>query len=112
MTAQFTPWPKWREDALRYKWNVQGKTAGTIAQELVISRNAVIGKAHRLHLDARPSPIQKSEAPKSDWPVGGCKFIHGDNMKSPTFCGAKALPGQSWCANHHTIVFKHSVRSA
>lgn len=40
----------------------EGKTASTIADELGgVSRNAVIGKAHRLGLDSRPSPVKPGE---------------------------------------------------
>ena len=46
-----------------------GATASQIAEDLGgVSRNAVIGKAHRLGLKARPSPVkpnEKSEAPVS-----------------------------------------------
>lgn len=50
----------WTEDriaTLKRLW-ADGKTATEIAAELGgTSRNAVIGKAHRLGLEARPSPI-------------------------------------------------------
>ena len=39
-----------------------GSTASQIADELGgVSRNAVIGKAHRLGLKARPSPVKPNE---------------------------------------------------
>jgi GcrA cell cycle regulator len=41
----------------------RGMTASQIADELgAVSRNAVIGKAHRLGLQSRPSPVKPNEA--------------------------------------------------
>ena len=43
-----------------------GSTASQIADELGgVSRNAVIGKAHRLGLKARPSPVKPNEKPEA-----------------------------------------------
>ena len=43
-----------------------GATASQIADELGgVSRNAVIGKAHRLGLKSRPSPVKAAEAKKA-----------------------------------------------
>jgi GcrA cell cycle regulator len=58
-------WTDERIDKLMKMWE-GGSTASQIAEELGgVSRNAVIGKAHRLGLKARPSPVKpndKSEA--------------------------------------------------
>jgi GcrA cell cycle regulator len=58
-------WTDERIDRLKELWT-QGKTASHIADELGgVSRNAVIGKAHRLGLQSRPSPVKPNEpAPK------------------------------------------------
>jgi GcrA cell cycle regulator len=54
-------WTDERIDRLKKMWT-QGATASQIADELGgVSRNAVIGKAHRLGLDARPSPVKPGE---------------------------------------------------
>jgi GcrA cell cycle regulator len=54
-------WTDERIDRLKKMWS-QGATASQIADELGgVSRNAVIGKAHRLGLDARPSPVKPGE---------------------------------------------------
>ena len=46
-------WTDERIDRLKAMW-AEGKTASAIAEELGgVSRNAVIGKAHRLGLDSR-----------------------------------------------------------
>jgi GcrA cell cycle regulator len=55
-------WTDERIDRLKSLWT-QGMTASQIADELGgVSRNAVIGKAHRLGLQARPSPVKPNEA--------------------------------------------------
>ena len=41
----------------------EGLTTSEIGKRLGISKNAVVGKAHRLHLAARPSPIKRTGRP-------------------------------------------------
>jgi GcrA cell cycle regulator len=54
-------WTDERIERLKKMWS-DGATASQIADELGgVSRNAVIGKAHRLGLDARPSPVKPGE---------------------------------------------------
>ena len=54
-------WTDERIERLKMLWG-QGMTASQIADELTgVSRNAVIGKAHRLGLEARPSPVRAGE---------------------------------------------------
>jgi GcrA cell cycle regulator len=55
-------WTDERIEQLKQMWQ-QGMTASQIADTLGgVSRNAVIGKAHRLGLQSRPSPVKASEA--------------------------------------------------
>jgi GcrA cell cycle regulator len=64
-------WTEERIDRLKAMWT-KGATASQIADELGgVSRNAVIGKAHRLGLESRPSPVKPGEekvkkAPKAN----------------------------------------------
>lgn len=56
-------WTDERIEKLTKMWE-GGATASQIADELGgVSRNAVIGKAHRLGLKARPSPVKPNEKP-------------------------------------------------
>ena len=58
-------WTEERIDTLKKMWD-SGLTATQIAEELGgVSRNAVIGKAHRLGLQSRPSPVKPNE-PKAE----------------------------------------------
>jgi GcrA cell cycle regulator len=54
-------WTDERIERLKKMWH-DGATASQIADELGgVSRNAVIGKAHRLGLEQRPSPVKAGE---------------------------------------------------
>ena len=58
-------WTDERIEQLRSMWE-KGLTASQIADELGgVSRNAVIGKAHRLGLKSRPSPVKANEKKKA-----------------------------------------------
>jgi GcrA cell cycle regulator len=68
-------WTDERIEKLTKMWE-GGSTASQIAEDLGgVSRNAVIGKAHRLGLKARPSPVKPNEkeeaapAPKAARPA-------------------------------------------
>ena len=55
-------WTDERIEQLRQMWQ-NGHTASQIAETLGgVSRNAVIGKAHRLGLQSRPSPVKPGDA--------------------------------------------------
>lgn len=55
-------WTDERIERLRELWT-KGMTASQIAEDLGgVSRNAVIGKAHRLDLQSRPSPVKANDA--------------------------------------------------
>jgi len=62
-------WTDERIATLKKMWE-GGATASEIATELGgVSRNAVIGKAHRLGLKARPSPVKANDKKKSAAPI-------------------------------------------
>ena len=58
-------WTEERTATLKRMWE-SGATATEIAKELGdVSRNAVIGKAHRLGLKSRPSPVKSADKKKA-----------------------------------------------
>jgi GcrA cell cycle regulator len=62
-------WTEERIEKLTRMWE-GGSTASQIAEELGgVSRNAVIGKAHRLGLKARPSPVKANDRSGEDAPA-------------------------------------------
>lgn len=55
---------EWTEDViirLRLLWD-EGHSTAEIGRRLGVSKNAIVGKAHRLDLPARPSPIRREPA--------------------------------------------------
>ncbi len=58
-------WTDERIETLKTMWE-GGQTASQIAEALGgVSRNAVIGKAHRLGLQSRPSPVKSNDPDKA-----------------------------------------------
>ena len=80
-------WTDERIERLRELWS-QGVTASQIADELGgVSRNAVIGKAHRLGLQSRPSPVKPNEpdapAPAAEKPKPAAKAAAAPPAPAP-----------------------------
>ena len=92
----------------------QGLSASEIAARLGgISRNAVIGKAHRLGLPSRPSPIKRARAVAERKPGRGCCWPLGDpGEKDFHFCGKRAEPGRPYCAEHCAVAYRKKDRAA
>jgi GcrA cell cycle regulator len=107
MTAD---WTAERTAALIALWNEELSTS-EIGCRLGITKNAVIGKVHRLGLkQRRPSPKPKPEpvqvlrlealrAGMCSWPIGepGEESFH--------FCGSPALPTKPYCGKHCAIAY-------
>jgi GcrA cell cycle regulator len=56
---------EWNDETigrLRVLWS-EGHSTAEIGRRMGVSKNAVVGKAHRLSLPARPSPIRRDGAP-------------------------------------------------
>ena len=89
-------WTDERINTLTKMWE-SGATASQIADELGgVSRNAVIGKAHRLGLKARPSPVkpnEEKEAPKKHAdPLPAAKLK--PKVKAPAMKPAPQAPAE------------------
>ncbi|SMF82937.1 GcrA cell cycle regulator [Tistlia consotensis] len=56
-------WTPERLDLLRKRW-LEGRSCSAIAGELGVTKNAVVGKAHRLKLPAWKDPIVRGMPPK------------------------------------------------
>jgi GcrA cell cycle regulator len=62
----------WDEETIRNLKDLwaQGLSTAEIGRRLGVSKNAIVGKAHRLELDARPSPIRREATnPPTDRPA-------------------------------------------
>ncbi|MBF0562515.1 MAG: global cell cycle regulator GcrA-like protein [Alphaproteobacteria bacterium] len=113
-------WTDERIAGLVRLWN-EGLTTGEIGKRLDVSKNAVVGKAHRLGLTGRPSPIKRSGVVKKEdhrirsvvelsattcrWPIG--------DPKEPDFhfCGKRILTGKPYCAEHAAIAYVTSGKN-
>ena len=87
-------WTDERIDRLKHLWT-NGMTASQIADELGgVSRNAVIGKAHRLGLQSRPSPVKPND-PVADAPASPRPAAAAPAAPAPAPSADADVPAQS-----------------
>ncbi len=134
-------WTDERVALLKRLWG-EGKTAAEIAGELGgVTRNAVIGKAHRLKLSNRVSPIQQNKKPAApankpaapekklrrtleqdnnrsdgvamlDLSNTMCRWPFGDPRDEKFgFCGDTCVPGFPYCDSHAKVAYQAAGRS-
>ncbi len=108
--AQASDWTPERISALIALWE-EGLTTSEIGNRLGVTKNAVVGKVHRLGLPKRQSPIRKT-AEKPAVPTGEiikldkltpsmCCWPEGDpGTEDFRFCGAPAMEGRPYCEEH------------
>ena len=113
-------WTDERLEELKKLW-AKGLSISQIGELLGVSRNAIAGKAHRMGLPKRPSPISKpkAEKPKVEpvveeqdlplrlelrqlvWSRSKCCWPTGDPKKNGfVFCGDTVVPGKPYCLPH------------
>jgi GcrA cell cycle regulator len=94
-------WTDERIERLKKMWH-DGATASQIADELGgVSRNAVIGKAHRLGLEQRPSPVKPGEEKEAKNPApASAAAAPKPRTESPAPQAATAAPAPAAHAAH------------
>jgi GcrA cell cycle regulator len=113
-------WTDDRLTKLRKLWS-EGLSISQIGEALGVSRNAIAGKAHRMGLPKRPSPISKPKVEKPQqvismveldlplrlelrqlvWSRSKCCWPTGDPKKNGfVFCGDTVVPGKPYCLSH------------
>ena len=108
-----TVWTQELIDNLGRLW-AEGHSTAEIGRRLGLTKNAVVGKAHRLKLAPRPSPLKgppkrrvvvEFSGPSCSWPIGhpGEKHFH--------FCGAQPLTGKPYCAEHAALAYIPAKKS-
>ncbi len=123
MTNFANAWTEERLAQLRKLWD-EGLSISQIGDALGVSRNAIAGKAHRMGLPKRPSPISKAaketkkpakpmpaaepenlplrlELRKLKWSRSKCCWPSGDpKLSGFTFCGDAVVLGKPYCVKH------------
>ncbi len=89
----------------------EGHSTAEIGRRLGISRNSVIGKAHRLALSPRPSPLKRPpirRLPESYLsPAGRCQWpVEGGPYKK---CGEQTVKGKPYCEAHCKASYVKSI---
>ncbi len=113
-------WTPEKIKLLKKLWQ-KGKSTVEIGRELGMSKNAVVGKVHRLELSARPSPIKKQTNPQKpekpvenekkvvtlmDLKMNSCRWPIGE-LKDDDFhfCGKECQTGKPYCPEHCKIAY-------
>jgi GcrA cell cycle regulator len=120
-------WTHERVEALTRLW-AEGYSARQIAEKLGgITRNAVIGKAHRLNLSRgaergivpEPAPVEvvREELPipepRADYKSWMCRWqSHTPGRFGLYICGKTCQPGRHYCAEHLTMAYVQKKKSA
>ena len=120
MTDTANVWTDERLEKLKELWT-QGLSISQIGEALGVSRNAIAGKAHRMGLPKRPSPISRPKVEKLkvgvhavtenlplrlelrqlEWSRSKCCWPSGDPKKNGfVFCGDAIVPGRPYCLTH------------
>ena len=108
----------------------QGHPISKIGEILGVSRNSVAGKAHRMGLPKRSSPISSKKENSSDqknneqsdkniplkiklrgvqWSRTKCCWPEGDPKQNDfKFCGKDIFPGRPYCDKHSLLAYTNT----
>ena len=126
-------WDEEKLDKLKKLWD-EGLPITKIGIEIGVSRNAIAGKAHRLGLPKRNSPISKSGDPRKnqeispknaskqlplkimlrevEWSRNRCCWPIGDpKLPGFSFCGTSIIPGRPYCEEHSNLAYTNTRES-
>ena len=126
-------WDEEKLNKLRKLWD-EGLPITKIGNLLGVSRNAIAGKAHRMGLPKRNSPISKSgdlrknqsqktsETKKHlplkimlrdvEWSRNRCCWPIGDpKLPGFAFCGTPIIPGRPYCEEHSNLAYTNTRES-
>ena len=128
-----TVWDENKLNKLKKLWD-EGLPITKIGIELGVSRNAIAGKAHRLGLPKRNSPISKLGDPRKnqektskdishqlplkimlrdvEWSRNRCCWPIGDpKLPGFSFCGTSIIPGRPYCEEHSNLAYTNTRES-
>ena len=129
MNKSQSVWTESRLAKLRELWD-EKLSISKIGEALGVSRNAIAGKAHRLGLEKRQSPIKPSIktqktitewneeelGPKPlrlilrnlEWSRSKCLWPSGDPKNTDfKFCGDAVLSGKPYCLKHCSLAYNN-----
>lgn len=114
-------WTAKRVGALIAYWN-RGLSANEIGRRLSVTKNAVIGKVHRIGLQKRDSPIVRKDrradvVKLENLRSGMCSWPEGDpGTDAFRFCGKPVAPDKPYCPGHcdraYVTIVKERKRAA
>ena len=127
-------WNEEKLNKLKSLWD-KGLPITKIGLELGVSRNSIAGKAHRLGLPKRNSPISKSGDPRKnenkadiqtdkelplnlllrdvEWSRNRCCWPLGDpKLPGFSFCGTSIIPGRPYCEEHSKLAYTSTRESS
>jgi GcrA cell cycle regulator len=126
-------WHEEKLNKLKALWD-EGLPITKIGNILGVSRNAIAGKAHRMGLPKRNSPISKSGDPRKnqkkvaeenikelplkillrdvEWSRNRCCWPIGDpKLPGFSFCGTSIIPGRPYCEEHSNLAYTNTRES-